>query len=365
MTTTENVKPVKFAIDLGNKQVKVKSDKATKSFPSRFINKYMLGSQKFSFLNEDFKKQYDIEEFSLLNDDNTYLVGKDLDRMKKDAYVTETMGFGMARYKNEYFNSLLSYSIAELSKDYPEAVNSVLEVELVLGLPSDDLTADIIKHVMKLAQKQHSVIINEKTYNTVVKEVVILPQPIGTLYNLLLDDTLQVINPHLVEQKLGIIDFGGGTQIFDSIQNFSMDENNRSQKETGTYTLFNRILDKLNISPIPSVFQIENILRNPTEDGKYLYKPNVQEVIDITEEVTLELNLTTKQLAQDAKSIFKNWSSIDTFVITGGGANLLNKEMFQEELPRTIFVENSEFSNVEGFYKFLANRMQGDDGENE
>ena len=39
-------------------------------------------------------------------------------------------------------------------------------------------------------------------------------------------------------------------------------------------------------------------------------------------------------------------------LITGGTANLLIKADFQQAFPTAKFVENSEFANARGFYKF-------------
>ena len=346
---------VYFAIDLGNKHVKVKSEKKEERFPSRMIDKYMLGSQRFNFgVQSDYKKEFEISEFNLLNDDTTYLVGKDIDKLNKGDNMIETLNFGLKRYKNNAeFEALMSYSIAFLSKDYEEATKSVLEVELMIGLPTEDFTMNIIEEVMKLTKKQHSVIIDGVTYNVLVTKTSILPQPMGTLYDLLISDKLEERNVELIDGNVAIIDFGGGTQIYDCIHNFVLDPNNRVQKKIGTYTLFKRIADKVDVSPAINDFEVENLLRNKTKDNEYIFSRNSKEHLNLTEDIQEELNQTTKQVIRDTKSAFKNGESIELYAFTGGGANLLNQKMVKKSLDRVLFVKDSEYANVRGFYKYL------------
>ena len=60
-----------------------------------------------------------------------------------------------------------------------------------------------------------------------------MPQPIGTLYNELLDDEGFIQNKNLLDEKVGIVDVGGGTILIDTILNFELSGKNRHQFNTG------------------------------------------------------------------------------------------------------------------------------------
>ena len=55
-----------------------------------------------------------------------------------------------------------------------------------------------------------------------VRKVYILPQPIVTLYNELLDGEGFIKNKDLLDEKVGIVDVGGGTILIDTILNFEL-----------------------------------------------------------------------------------------------------------------------------------------------
>ncbi|WP_264372062.1 hypothetical protein [Enterococcus faecium] len=58
---------------------------------------------------------------------------------------------------------------------------------------------------MQQATRQHSVEVDGKAYNINVDTVWVLPQPIGTLYNLLLADDGSVQDESLISQKIVLL----------------------------------------------------------------------------------------------------------------------------------------------------------------
>lgn len=46
---------------------------------------------------------------------------------------------------------------------------------------------------------------------------------------------------------------------------------------------------------------------------------------------------------------FKNFTTLDKVVFTGGGASIIDKQLVKDKIPHTLFVEDSEFSNVKAF----------------
>ncbi|HAQ1518097.1 TPA: ParM/StbA family protein [Enterococcus faecium] len=344
--------PLLFSVDLGNKSVKEMSTHVSPlSLPSRILNKNIINSGRFSNIGSSLKRSLNVSEYSLVNTTESYYFGKDIHELGKDDYVIESLGFGISRYKQETYQNILSFSLANLAR-LEDQSDDVLTVNLVLGLPSSDYTETIVKYVMQQATRQHSVEVDGKAYNINVDTVWVLPQPIGTLYNLLLADDGSVQDETLISQKIGFVDIGGGTKLFDVVQNFEIDENNREQKDTGIFTLYNRIVNMLDLPISPNAFQLEKIIREGKEKGVYLFKPSGNESFNISEVVEREIKTYTNMVVAEVLATFKNFTTLDKVVFTGGGASIIDKQLVKDKIPHTLFVEDSEFSNVKGFYKF-------------
>ncbi len=88
--------------------------------------------------------------------------------------MIESLGFGISRYKQETYQNILSFSLANLAR-LEDQSDDVLTANLVLGLPSSDYTETIVKYVMQQATRQHSVEVDGKAYNINVDTVWVLP----------------------------------------------------------------------------------------------------------------------------------------------------------------------------------------------
>lgn len=359
-----------FALDLGNKQVKLKSSKDRVRFPSRLLNKHLANSGKFNDFGKLLtqQKELDIHEYQLLNDSETFLLGNDIDQLGKDDLVTDTIQFGVQRYSDPLFLKLCSYSIGLLANSFKAAGSEMIEAEIVIGVPTEDRTKSVMMSLMKALHKQHSLSVDGKQVNVKVTNVIVVPQPVGTLYAKLLNEKLNLTDNQLLEQTIGLVDIGGGTILMDSIKkNFDFEEIDREQQETGIYTLYNRIINNYSgkYDP-PNQYEVEHILRAGIESGenKFYYSPTAKISEDITELVQRERQIYTELIIQTVKSTFKNLGKFDLIIFTGGGSNILIKELVEKAIPNCEFAKDSEFSNVEGFYKLgrlqQKQREQGD-----
>lgn len=350
-----------FAIDLGNKDVKMKKDiETTVSIPSRTINADLIKDNKFSTLVNPFREEKDVKKYHLLNGTHSYYFGKGINTLNQDDFVIESIGFGLGRYESADFKALLSIAIAELAYDMPEAQEGILEVNLVLGVPTGDFTKSIVKSLTKTAKKQHSVEVSDssnkvRTINVKVKGLVILPQPWGTYYNLLLDDKGEIFQPDLMKMIVGIVDIGGGTILYDILHELEFDMKNRQQRETGIYTLYSRVynaLEEADFLNIPNVYQIEDIIKKGVKKGVYTYKPTQTTEADITDIVKAEIQSITSQVTSETRATFKDLAKLDIIAYTGGGAAIADRKLIKKTIPNAVFVENPEIANANGFFKF-------------
>ncbi|EKR9302854.1 ParM/StbA family protein [Enterococcus faecalis] len=355
-----------FAIDLGNKSAKLmKESTAAVSIPSRYLNTYYVnGSNRFSQLaSTSLTDSLDIHKYQLVNEEDSFYFGKDVNKLGKDSQIIESFGVGKDRYAGESgsnFKRMLSFCIATLAQEFSS--DDVVQADLVLGLPTEDYNIQLIESLIKAAKRQHSVEIDGSPVNVKIAKVHVLPQPIGTFYNFIFNDSGEQINPSLVQQKTGIVDIGGLTKLFDSLLNFQMDSMEREQKDTGAFTLYGEILDQLDMdsSVKPNKYQIEEVVRTGVASGgsSFVYYPRkaVSENagLDLTTTIKKSIDMYTTQTINEIRNVFTHLSSFDNLIFTGGGSQIINKKLITKAFPNIniIFSDDGEFSNVKGFYKY-------------
>lgn len=348
-----------FSLDLGNMQTKIKSSKAQKVLPSRFIDYDDLGDKSTSLFDSKLAvHKYETNFDSMFE----YAWGEDLYKAYSKGDFIDTIQFE-GRYSTNEFKLLASFAIGELAKDFEEAKNGILEVVIVTGVPTNDFNKASVQSIMKVLKNDHNVKVDDVSLNVRVKEVMVLPQPVGTAYHQMLDDKGYVLNDDFLDEQVTIVDCGGGTILIDTLLNMNLSDKGRAQKEAGAYKVYENIAAHCAKEQIPGVtpLNIEKILRADHEDG-YFYKPNKNESVNITNIVDKAKIKYTRELINTINTTLKGTSKIDTLLFTGGGANLIDRKEIQEHFKHAIFVENSEVANVNGFYKYgLASLLENED----
>lgn len=349
-----------FSLDLGNKQTKLKSSKKEYVLPSSFMN-LNDSSENIGWENQTLKNHI----FKVPFDSSSYIWGKDVYNLGKDDYLINTIAYSN-RYKKEPYKLLANFALGVLARDFiKKDDNKAIDVALVVGLPTDDYHNDSDKqNVRDIFNEQHQITVDGKKYVVNVKELYILPQPVGTLYDQLLDSGAYIKNEDLQKEKVGIVDIGGGTVLIDTLINFGLSNKNRNQFDNGIDDLYESIKNRINGSRV-SIFKVENSLRNGTKNGSFTYEFSKEHVENITEIVKEEINLFTNRVITQINSTFKDMESIDTLLFTGGGSSLVNENMIKKEFKNANFVDDTELANVRGFYKFgLTQKLEDNNEQN-
>lgn len=339
-----------FALDLGNKQVKIKSSKTTKVLPAQFVEVSQYGNRdllKFA------KLERDTSDFVSSKDpDFTYSWGTDVDLAVE--VVQDTIGFGITRYRSRNFKLLADFALAELAKDFEEAASGILEVAVVTGIPTTDYSHDGSTEILAgILKGDHNVIVNEQPLNIRVKEVTILPQPIGTVVDQLIDENGDVKDSYIAESNVGVVDIGGGTLLIDAINKMNMVDGKRNQLTSGAYTLYKAVVKKMAAKGYNSnEYEIANIIRKYNDTEKYIWSPEGSQLIDISDIIMKERLLFTRTVASAINSTYMDISDMRTILVTGGAANLVIKSDLADEIEIVDFVDYSEIANVNGFYKY-------------
>lgn len=335
-----------FALDLGNKQTKLKSSKGEHVLPSHFLKKRRLGTS----IGNSFDN-LDLTTFSVPFSNEEYVWSNTIDSLHLDSKMTDTLVRGN-RYAKPAFKLLANFALGLMASDFEGASSKILEVELVVGLPSKDyIEEEKTDALVEVLKDQHQVKLDVETYTIKVSDITILPQPFGTLYQQLIDDQGLILDDSLKASKVGIIDVGGGTILIDTINNLMADNSVSKQINSGVDSLYRNIAE--NLKGEVSVYKIDKALRS--QDRVYEYSQNNK--IDISELASQSIDDFTEDLINSINSTLDDIVSMDALIFTGGGTNLINAKMIQEEYDNVTFVEDPELANVRGFYKL---GLQGD-----
>ena len=123
-----------FALDIGNRQVKLMSEKATKVLPSYLVSAKEYGKRDVLSLKKNEEKTTH-DYVSQRDADFTYVWGTGLDVARK--HVTDTLDLNK-RYNTLEFKVLTDLALAELARDFKEAEKGILDVVVVTGVPTED-----------------------------------------------------------------------------------------------------------------------------------------------------------------------------------------------------------------------------------
>ncbi|WP_339324380.1 hypothetical protein [Paenibacillus sp. FSL W8-0194] len=230
-----------------------------------------------------------------------------------------------------------------------------MEVIVSTGVPTDDFNDAAIKDITTALLGDHNIVVNGDSLNIRVKEVHVNPQPVGTAYNEVLDieGFIKEEQASLLEEQVVVVDIGGGTLLIDTLKNMNL-SNPRTQKPTGVYDLYDRIVNLVTESGIKGItsYEVERILREANPKEGYFFKSNKNESFPITDQVNKAITKYSREVLNTINTTIKATLRNDTMLFTGGRSNVIRQEDARAQFKFARFVEDSEIANALGFYKF-------------
>lgn len=227
-------------------------------------------------------------------------------------------------------------------------------VRLVTGLPISffrrqrgELTA--------LLNKRHRVILidaagNRSERNIPVDRVKVIPQPFGSLFHLVLDDSGRPVGQNLLKEKVGIIDVGFRTADYTISDRTRYLERGSASSDSGISTAF---------------AAIANVLQEKSGVNVELYR--LYEAVDrgsikirgkrydLTRMVERALAQLAQKIATEANRLWADDWDIDAIVLTGGGGALLAPHLtplLEGEVLPVPADSDARLNNVRGYFKY-------------
>ena len=190
----------------------------------------------------------------------------------------------------------------------------------------------------------------ETTKELHINKVRMLPQPLGSVLNLLMDDNGKIVNKTLANQKIGVVDIGFRTTDFTILDRLRYIDRGSRTIETGIAKGFSVIANKLREKCGVSVELYR--LYNAAQTGSIKVRGSGVNFVKIRDQVYSQL---AASIANDIDRLWADDWDIDAIILTGGGSRDLAQYLQPQITGNIIPVEanrDPRLNNVLGYIKY-------------
>jgi len=283
------------------------------------------------------------ENIQIELDGNAYFVGEMAERQSNVRSFT----LDQAQFFGSFAKVLALSAAARMTTSY-------MPIGLVTGLPIG-YYREYKDSLAKLLQGDHKVVLtgsNGQREEKVIKisNVRVIPQPFGSLFNLMLNDVGEVGDKRYVREKTGVIDIGFKTSDFTVADKMRYSERGSRTTDTGVAKAFGVIAGKLREKSNINVELYR--LYDAVDQGSIKIRGKEFDLKGITDQVFGQL---AAAIAGEVDRLWADDWDIDTIVLTGGGGAVLAKYLQPLIEGKVVAVDpatDARFCNVQGYWKF-------------
>ena len=295
----------------------------------------------------DFGPQGISDFFNVTIDGRSYFIG---DLAEQQSNV---LNFTLDQEKliNE-FVKILALTVTGVFQDKDAEIN--VPINVVSGLPIGHFKNNH-ERFNEILTGHHKVIYHQPDGNHVAKEIYInkvrmVPQPLGSILNLLMDDHGKIVNADLARQKIGVVDIGFRTTDFTIMDRLRYIDRGSRTMDTGISKAFSIISNKLREKCGVNV-QLYR-LYNAAETGTIKMKGHGLNFTKIRDQVYSQL---AANIANDIDRLWAEDWDIDTIVLTGGGSMELAQylqPLIAGNVRPVMNNVDARLNNVMGYLKY-------------
>ncbi len=276
-------------------------------------------------------------------DDRAYFVGELAERQSLERYFT----LDQNQFVAEFTRVLALTALSRLA-------DRKNPVKLVVGLPIGHYTR-FRGDLAEMLNGQHDVGVFNRggdRNDTVVRvtDIRVVPQPFGTVMNLMLNDVGEVIEKGMTRQKIGVVDIGFRTSDFTITDRTRYSERGSMTSDSGISRAFTTIASKLHEK---SGVQVELYrMYDAVERGTIRIHGKRYDLKRITEQAFGQL---ATRIATEANRLWASDWDIDAIVVTGGGGAILApylQPLLKGEVLPIEPGKDSRLNNVRGYCKY-------------
>ena len=327
---------VTMGLDIGYGVVKAVTADQVVMFPS-----VMGHAREIKFQQEDMARRHPGDQMT--DDEGDWFVGDlalaqlppgELLRLRGRTANESTMG-------NAFRLRLAKVAIGKVMQGMWN--RDIVHIRIATGLPTD--------HMRDAAQLKASLIgqhlIKTDTAELIanVSEVMVMPQPYGTIYANTLNEAGEINRQHTY-RRTGVCDVGTYTVDLALDDEGEFVDAESGSVESGVYTAQERIsaaLERDYREKMPFKI-VEEVLRTG------IFHANGQPVdySEIVEEALAPLRSATLNLMSEK---WQRGTTVDVVYLSGGGAELVVEDV-REAYPQTALVQDAQLANARGYLNY-------------
>lgn len=311
------------------------------------IFKSLLGEAAEIQYRERLLDEADREEHLHLEvDGESYFIGELAERQSHTRFFT----LDQTQFVSHFTKVLAFAALSRLSTPN-------VPVRLVTGLPvvyyqrhGEDLGRMLLgKHELTVVDEAGE----RKELSLNVDKVRVVPQPFGSLFNLMLDDSGEAGERRFLEEKIGVIDVGFRTADFTISDRTRYSQRGSDTTESGITQAFNTIAAKLQEKSGVNVELYR--LFDAVARGTIKIRGKKYELKTITDQVFKQL---ASSISTEVDRLWTDDWDIDVIMVTGGGGAVLAphlEPLLNGEVLPLKADEDYRFNNVRGYWKYGKN----------
>lgn len=227
-------------------------------------------------------------------------------------------------------------------------------IRLVTGLP----VSFYRRHkdqLIQMLQQRHSVVVHHpnghrEEKQIAVEQVRVIPQPFGSMFNLMLSDQGRPASQRFTSEKIGIVDIGFRTADYTISDRTRYSERGSGSSDAGISSAFSAVATVLQEKSGVSL----ELYRLIDAVSKGLIKIRGKRY-DLTRVVEQAYQQLAAKIASEVNLLWADDWDIDAIVITGGGgavlARYLSPLLEGEVLPMPAD-QDARLNNVNGYWKY-------------
>ena len=262
-------------------------------------------------------------------------------------------GRGISRYGSEQYKAEALIAITSCLKEIPDRADCEI-LRVVTGVPSSlAKNQKIINQIKDQLIGVHE--LKSVTWDSVtpikfeIREVIVVPQPLGTMYDYVYDEETDSLSEKLLDQRAIVIDIGWGTTDIAILETARV--RSTFSFDIGTSDYISDLQEDVNNSlPEASIFSLA-----PHELDIKLLESTLVETpfgeFDLSAYVKKHCKNQAKRVYQEVMGLGLEFNKFYKIILTGGGALLYEeylKELFND--PRLIIQDNAVMANCRGFW---------------
>lgn len=183
-----------------------------------------------------------------------------------------------------------------------------------------------------------------------IEKVRVIPQPFGSLFNLMLNDLGKPVSQRFISEKIGVIDIGFRTADYSISDKTRYSERGSQSTDSGISVAFTAIANALQEKSgvaIELYRLYEAVTRGTIKIKGKRY--------DITAPVKQAFGALATRVATEANRLWSDDWDLDAVVVTGGGGAVLApflQPLLEGEVIPVPPDQDARLNNVQGYWKY-------------